>query len=352
MPNNVDGVTPNNSESHSLALTPEVLPLAPTPEIQRRELADLGPGEPPWLFLQVSRAGKRTLEFFVTQIPNDHTRRAYYGAVRRFSAWCSAHRLEELGRVEPVHVAAWLKALEAEGCSRPTVKQHLAAVRMLFDWLVVGQIVPYNPAHAVRGPKHVVKKGKTPVLTQDEARELLERIDTSTFLGLRDRALIAMMIYTFGRVGAVIKMRIEDYYTQGRRGWVRLHEKGGKRHEMPCNHNLEAYLDEYIKTAGISDDLKGYLFRTAQSKSGALTGNPLAQSNVYRMIRRRAMQTGIKTRIGNHTFRATGITQYLRNGGRRELAQQMAAHESPRTTALYDRRDDEVAVDEVERILI
>jgi len=188
--------------------------------------------------------------------------------------------------------------------------------------------------------------------TQDEARELLEKIDTSTVIGLRERALIAMMIYTFGRVGAVIKMRIEDYYTQGRRGWVRLHEKGGKRHKMPCHHNLEAYLDAYIKAAGISEDFKGYLFRTALGKSGTLTSNPLAQSNVYRMIRRRAMIAGIKTRIGNHTFRATGITQYLSNGGRRELAQQMAAHESPRTTALYDRRDDEVAVDEVERILI
>jgi len=124
------------------------------------------------------------------------------------------------------------------------------------------------------------------------------------------------------------------------------------RHEMPCNHNLEAYLHAYIQAAGIAGDHKGYLFRSVRGKSGELTTNPLAQSNVYRMICRRAMLAGIKTRIGNHTFRATGITQYLRNGGRRELAQQMAAHESPRTTALYDRRDDEVAVDEVEWILI
>jgi integrase len=121
---------------------------------------------------------------------------------------------------------------------------------------------------------------------------------------------------------------------------------------MPCNHNLEAYLDAYISAAGIAGDAKSYLFRTTRGRTGALTTNPLAQADVYRMIRRRALTAGIKTLIGNHTFRATGITQYLRNGGRRELAQQMAAHESPRTTALYDRRDDEVAVDEVERILI
>jgi integrase/recombinase XerD len=121
---------------------------------------------------------------------------------------------------------------------------------------------------------------------------------------------------------------------------------------MPCNHHLEIYLDAYIKAADVTDDFKGYLFRSSRGRTRKLTTNPLAQADVYRMIRRRSLAAGIRTRIGNHTFRATGITQYLRNGGRRELAQQMAAHESPRTTALYDRRDDEVAVDEVERILI
>jgi site-specific recombinase XerD len=305
----------------------------------------------PALYAPNPEAAKRFIEYFAANIRNVNTRRAYLHAVREFAAWCGANDLEDLVDIEPIHVAAYIEQLTGR-LAKPSVKQHLAAIRMLFDWLVVGQVMATNPAAPVRGPKYTVKKGKTPVLAQDEAWELLDAIDVSTVVGLRDRALIATMIYTFGRVGAVIKMRIEDYYTQGRRGWVRLHEKGGKRHEMPCNHNLEAYLDAYIQAAGIAHDFKGYLFRSTRAKTGLLTGNPLAQSNVYRMIRRRAMTAGIKTRIGNHTFRATGITQYLRNGGRRELAQQMAAHESPRTTALYDRRDDEVAVDEVERILI
>jgi site-specific recombinase XerD len=296
-------------------------------------------------------AAKRFIEYFAANIRNVNTRRAYLHAVREFADWCALQGFHEIVDIEPLHVAGYIEQL-TERLAKPSVKQHLAAIRMLFDWLVVGQIVTTNPAAPVRGPKYTVKKGKTPVLAQDEARELLNSIDVSTVMGLRDRALVAMMIYTFGRVGAVLKMRVEDYYTQGRRGWVRLHEKGGKRHEMPCNHHLEEYLDAYLKTAGIDGDKKAYLFRTIKGKSGVLSENPLAQSNVYRMIRRRAMQAGIKTLIGNHTFRATGITQYLRNGGRRELAQQMAAHESPRTTALYDRRDDKVAVDEVERILI
>jgi len=305
----------------------------------------------PSLFAPTPAAAKRFIEYFAAHIRNPNTRRAYLFAAREFADWCALQRFHELMDIEPLHVAAYIEQLSVR-LAKPSVKQHLAAIRMLFDWLVVGQVVATNPAAPVRGPRYTVKKGKTPVLRQEEARELLDSIDTSTVIGLRDRALIATMIYTFGRVGAVIKMRVEDYYTQGRQGWMRLHEKGGKRHEMPCNHNLEVYLDAYVTAAGIADDFKGYLFRSSRGRSRQLTTNPLAQADVYRMIQRRAIGAGIKTRIGNHTFRATGITQYLRNGGRRELAQQMAAHESPRTTALYDRRDDEVAVDEVERILI
>jgi integrase len=204
----------------------------------------------------------------------------------------------------------------------------------------------------VRGPKHTQKKGKTPVLTPEEARTLLDSIDTASLPGLRDRALIGLMVYTFARVGAVIGMRVDDFFVQGRRGWVRLHEKGGKEHEMPTHHNLDSYLEEYIAAAGIGQDRKGPLFRTSKGRGGELADRPMLQSDVWRMIRRRALAAGIKTEIGCHTFRATGITAYLKNGGKLEIAQQMAAHESARTTGLYDRRSDDVSLDEVERILI
>jgi site-specific recombinase XerD len=305
----------------------------------------------PALYAPTPQAAKRFIEYFAANIRNMNTRRAYFHAVLEFAGWCEAQEYNDIFDIEPLHVAAYVELL-GRRLAKPSVKQHLAALRMLFDWLVVGQVIATNPAAPVRGPKYSVRKGKTPVLNQEEARALLDSIDATMLIGLRDRAIIATMIYTFGRVSAVIKMRVEDYYTQGRRGWVRLHEKGGKRHEMPCNHNLEAYLDAYLNACGTAADRKDYLFRTLRGRSKQLTSNPLAQADVYRMIRRRAFAAGIRTRIGNHTFRATGITQYLKNGGRRELAQQMAAHESPRTTALYDRRDDDVAVDEVERILI
>jgi integrase len=234
----------------------------------------------------------------------------------------------------------------------PSVKLHLAAIRMLFDWLVVGQVIATNPASAVRGPKYSVKKGKTAVLTADEARVLLDSIAPISTVALRDRALIALMVYTFARIGAALKMRVEDVYVQGRRSWVRLHEKGGKRHEMPCHHNLDTYLHAYIDDAHLASEEKGFLFRTAVGRTGVLSTRPMTQADAYRMIRRRAADAGILTKIGNHSFRATGITEYLRNGGKLEIAQQMANHESSRTTGLYDRRDDEVSLDEIERIVI
>ena len=172
-----------------------------------------------------------------------------------FFAWCDHHKIGEIADIEPLHVAAYVEAI-GKDFEKPTVKQHLAAIRMLFDWLVVGQVIATNPAHSVRGPKHVVKTGKTTVLTGEQARELLGQHRHLNGGGPRDRALISVMTFAFARIGAAVAMRVEDYYPKGKRWWVRLHEKGGKRHEMPAHHNLEAYLDAYIEAAGIREDGK------------------------------------------------------------------------------------------------
>jgi site-specific recombinase XerD len=296
-------------------------------------------------------ATRRFLEFFAAQIRNKNTRMAYYRAVCSFSAWVEQHRIGELPDIEPVHVAAYIEGLHATA-AKPTVKQHLAAIRMLFDWLIIGQVLAVNPAHAVRGPKHVVRRGKTPVLTEEQARHLLESIDVTTLVGLRDRALIGVMIYSFARIGAVVAMRVEDYYASGKRWWLRLHEKGGKRHEMPAHHKLEQFLDEYLAAAGIREEGKTPLFRSAAGRTRMLTDRPMHRVDAYQMVRRRTTEAGLKGKLGCHVFRATGITAYLEAGGSLENAQAMAAHESPRTTKLYDRTGDEITLDEVERITI
>lgn len=302
----------------------------------------------------VAAAGERTairfLEFFAAGIRNPHTRRAYARAANDFLSWCDREAgLTSLIAIHPLHVATWIE-LQTRERSAPTAKQRLAALRHLFDWLVTGQVIAANPAAAVRGPRHSSTKGKTPVLDAAEARQLLDSIDISTPAGLRDRALMGLMVYSFARIGAALSMRVEDAFTQKRRLWVRLREKGGKRHEMPCHPTLEMYLRDYIQGTGIGADPKGPLFRTIGRGTGRLTRTILSQSNAYAMVQRRAAAAGIGTRIGNHTFRATGITAYLRNGGSLENAAAMANHASTRTTQLYDRRRDEIRLEEVERI--
>ena len=294
-------------------------------------------------------AARRFIEFFTATIRNGNTRRAYAKAVADFLAWCEGHGLTLPG-IDPVHVAAYIEQLTRSKAA-PTVKQHLAAIGMLFDWLTSGGIIAFNPAASVRGPKHVVKRGKTPVLTAGEARQLLDSIDTGSLIGLRDRALIAVMVYSFARVGAALGMKVEDYYTEGRRAWFRLHEKGGKRHEVPAHHNAETYLDAYIEAAGIAGDRKGPLFRSID-RQRQLTSQPIDPRNALDMIKRRAKAIGLPETICCHTFRATGITAYLENGGTIENAQAIANHESPKTTKLYDRTRDQITLDEVERILI
>lgn len=296
-----------------------------------------------------AHAQLRFLEFFTAQIRNPHTRRAYARAVGDFLAWCQAAGVPALDAVQPLHVAAWIEQ-QTRTHAAPTVKQRLAALRHLFDWLVTGQVIALNPAAAVRGPRHSVRTGKTPVLDPAEARQLLASIAADTPIGLRDRALIGLMVFAFARVGAALAMRVEDVYTQNRRLWIRLQEKGGKAHAMPCHHTLEEYLHAYLEGTGIAHDPRGPLFRTIQRGTGQLGTRPLAQANAHAMVRRRAQAAGIGTRIGNHSFRATGITAYLKNGGTLENAAAMANHASTRTTQLYDRRRDAISLDEVERI--
>jgi site-specific recombinase XerD len=322
------------------------------------------------------RAARRFLDFFAASIENDNTRMAYYRAACSFFAWLDQYDVGELADIEPFHVAAYIKALKVSepgdrsvrerAASRPTVKQHLAAIRMLFDWLIVGQVLAINPAHPVRGPKHIVKRGKTPVLTEDQARHLLASIkvvrkatlsdgseaEVPWLVGLRDRALIAVMVYSFARISAVVAMQVEDYFANGKRWWVRLQEKGGKRHEMPAHHKLEQFMDEYLDAAKIRDQGKTPLFRSAAGKTGILTDRPMHRVDAYQMVRRRTAEAGLQGKLGCHVFRATGITAYLEAGGTLENAQAMAAHESPRTTKLYDRTGDEITLDEVERITI
>ena len=301
----------------------------------------------------VERAGpaaaERVVEFFTAQIRNANTRAAYAKAVTQFFNWCDERGLE-LDQISAVAVAAYVE--ELQGVYRaPTIKQHLAAIRRLFDWLVVGQVVPWNPTAAVRGPTHVVKRGKTPVFQPAEVRLLFDSIDTSTVGGLRDLALLGVMIYSFARVSAVVNMDVDDYYQQGKRWWLRLREKGGKHHALPAHHKAAAYLDAYLASAEIAAERGSPLWRSL-TRTRELGERRMSRVDVFRMVKRRVKAAELGEAANCHTFRASGITAYLLSGGTLERAQAIAGHESPRTTQLYDRTVDDITVEDIERIKV
>ena len=260
---------------------------------ERKELWAIGfDGVPKIISAAGQRAHFRFLEFFTANIRNANTRQSYGRAVREFCTWCedSGFRLEELN---PVIIAGYLELLDKErGYSKPSAKQHLAAIKMLLDYLVTGGVLPMNPASSVRGPKYSIRRGKTPVLSAEEARQLLDSIETDTIIGLRDRALIGAMVYSFARISAAVAMKVEDYFQAGKRWKFRLMEKGGKYNEVFAHHNAEAYLDAYMDAAGIWDDKKAPLFRTIDRKL-QLSDRQLHRTDALRMVKRRALAAGL-----------------------------------------------------------
>jgi site-specific recombinase XerD len=300
------------------------------------------------------KASRHFVEFFAVPISNPHTRTAYLHATRLFLDWCGRQglRLEE---VSPIHLALYRELLsrgdlDGKRRSLPTMKQHFSALRMLFGWLVEKGVLPANPAREVKTEKFHRGEGKTPAISVDEMHELLESFNTESVVGLRDRALIGVMAYTFARVEAVVDLRVKDYFQSGRRSFVRLREKGGKEKEIPAHHMLEQFLDEYIVAAGLARDPDGPLFRTAAGKTKRLTGRPMRRTDAWAVVRRRCEDAGLVGAYSCHSFRATGITTFLENGGTLETAQYLAGHADSRTTKLYDRRAQRVTREDVERI--
>jgi len=295
-------------------------------------------------------AGERFVEYFAATIRNPNTRAAYMNAVADFLQFEPVADLGSLAEIRSIHVSAYIESV-GERFAPQTVKLRLAALRGLFDWLARHGVLETNPAAPVRGPSYTTKRGKTPILTAAEAKRLIESIDADNLVGLRDRALIAVMVYSFARVSAAVGMDLEDLVQTAGRSWLRLHEKGGKVHEMPVHHRLLEHLDAYIAALGPTE-AKTPLFRAAQGRTRKLGPERLSRHDAYAMVRRRATKASVVEKIGNHSFRGTGITTYLENDGTLELAQEMANHTSPRTTKLYDRRGDKITQDAVERIRI
>lgn len=308
------------------------------------------------------KASEHFLEFFAATIRNKNTRAAYVTAVAQFCSWCQENALQ-LGGVRPLHVSAYIE-MKLQSLTAPSVKQHLAALRGLFNWLVIKQVVSDNPALFVKGPKFSRQVGITPIMEAEQMRQLLDSIpvvrkvriprkhggghkEVVDIKGLRDRAAIAIMAYTFARVSAVVGLRLRDYRIEGKRARLRLMEKGNKEKLVWLHREAEEFLDAYIKEAGVADADAPLL--QSLDKAHRPTGEAINRRDMLRVVKERCLAAELSEEFCNHTFRGTGITVFLHNGGALEAAQDMANHSDPRTTKLYDRRKDLATLSEIER---
>ncbi len=308
----------------------------------------------PGLVMQAGeRAALSYVNFFSAHIANANTRSTYMRAWREFSAWAENEAGVALTALQPFHVATYRETLTRRYHPR-SVKLHLSALRCLFDRMVIDQVIPFNPASSVKSPRFSAQTGVTPVLSEEETRQLFQSLDTSHLIGLRDRAVLAVLVYTVGRITAVVGMRVGDFYQDKRKWKVRLHEKGGKLHEVWAHHNLADWMGEYIEAAGIEatskDEKDAPLFRSTTGETRRLNARGMSRQDVGYMIKRRCRDAGLSDVFSPHSFRATGITLYMSNGGSLNEAQKLAGHADPRTTKLYDRSSDTVSLDEIERI--
>ena len=297
---------------------------------------------------QTSNAGFAAEEFFKASISNEHTRRAYGRIVSRFLGWCDERGLS-LHNITPGLAGEYMTGIEG---SAPTKNQALAALRHFFDALVQRHAVPLNSFASVRGQKHSVTEGKTAEISIEQARKLFRSIDTSTPMGLRDRAVLGVLAYTGARVGAVARLRLSDYIDTGEQRTLRFREKGGRDREIPVRHDLEGWINEYILAAGIGEDSRTAPLFRASEKTKKLNRDDYGAHSMRQMMKRRLKDAGLPDLFSPHSFRVTVVTDLLNQNVPLEDVQYLAGHSSPTTTRIYDRRRRKVTRNIVERISI
>jgi len=341
--------------SSALAIT-----AAPTakPENQHAGISVVSPAAtlPALVVAAGPQASKRYFEFFTVTIRNQHTRESYFRACRVFFEWAEASGLA-LENIEPIHVAAYIEgraksADKAWRLSKTSIKQHASALRMMFSYFVEKGVLTYNPAREVSTEKVRRAVGKTPAFEDSDIATLMKSFNKESLIGLRDRALVGVLVFGFSRIDAVLQLRVRNYIQQGRRVSLHIAGKGGVEVSIPVHHELAAYLDAYIKEAKIGEDLEGYLFRGAAGKKQQLTAQPLSRVAAWKMVQRRLEDAGIGGHVGFgcHSFRATCGTNFLINGGDLETCQKLMGHADSRTTKLYDRRALQPTLADIERI--
>ncbi len=288
-------------------------------------------------------------EFFAGIIRNKHTRTAYRRAVHRFLNWLTTQNAV-LPQVSPGMVGTYLDSLPL---AAPTKKLELAALRAFFDLMTQRHVTVLNPAASVRGERVQVLEGVTPEITPAQARTLLDSILPVTVAGLRDRAIIATLVFTAARAGAVAALTRGSFEHDGTQYVLRFLEKGGKRRLIPVRHDLEQMLLAYLAATDlIAAPATSPLFRSIAGRSGRITDRGLTGADICRLVKRRLRAAGLPPRLSPHSFRVCTVTDLLSQGVPLSDVQYLAGHADPRTTRLYDRRQRSVSRNIVERISV
>jgi integrase/recombinase XerD len=289
-------------------------------------------------------------DFFSGKLPNAHTRVAYARAIRRFLQWCEARGHRDLARITPGDVGEYFRA---HAKSLPTKKQHLSALRRFFNLLVERHICILNPAAVTELERYTMVEGKTPEITPKQIRRLFDSIRPDRILGLRDRAIIAILCFTGVRAGAIARLRREDLYEAADQWMLHFDEKRGKSREIPVRHDLHQILSLYIEAAGIRDaPKKTPLFRSALRRQDRLSDRTLLPNDLCRMLKRRLRQAELPDKLSAHSFRVAVATDLFDQGIETAEIQYLLGHTDPRTTTLYDRTPKKVTRNLVERIRI
>ena len=295
-----------------------------------------------------AKTAETFLELLGARVRNPNTRSAYRVAWRSFVAFCSARQLE-LGEVKAYHVGSWL---DQHPGSRSTQRQHLAAVRLLFDSLMMRGVVEYNPAARARPPRLVRESSQTPVFEEAEIVAFLDSIYPNSLKDVRDKAIFCVLLYSWCRVSALINLSVADYYERGGARWLRFQEKRGKDHEIPVHSKAKEALDLWLERSYLGSNHSAPLFPSFGKNRESIELRRLDRRSVLKLVEKRARTSGILKRVCCHSFRATGVTEYMNSGGTIEIAQKIAGHTSPATTRIYDRSGDQLTLQEIERVQI
>ena len=293
-----------------------------------------------------AKVSETLLNILEGRVRNSNTRKAYKAAWRSFFAFCSEYKLE-LDRAKPYHVGMWLKRHPG---SVATQRQHLAAVRLIFDHLLEKGVADINPAARAKAPRLERESAHTPIFEQNEIKTFLDAIKVDSLIDKRDKALFSTLAYSWARVSAAVGLKVEDYYERNGERWLRLHEKRGKIHEVPVHSKAREAIDQWLLASDLGCNPSAPLFPAFGKNKKTPELRHMDRTSVWKLVQARVRASGLEKRVCCHSFRATGITEYMSAGGSLDIAQRIAGHSQLSTTKIYDRSRDRLTMDEIEKI--